>query len=155
MPGEPILRGPGGSGFDRIQGNRLDMGAFELDLNISTPLVVSTTNDVINNDLGATDLSLREAVLIANHMIGTDSITFESNLFSNAQTIHLGSLHLKPGTLENENYFQRLSFLVFASCPQRLLQTPEKWPYCLHSKRCSGSGAALAASSLGTAAEDT
>ncbi|MEZ6069224.1 MAG: choice-of-anchor Q domain-containing protein [Pirellulales bacterium] len=68
-------------------GLRIDMGAFERQ-NLAGTLVVDTTADESDGDFSAGDLSLREAVELAN---GTDvdTITFDPLLFSTEQTIKL------------------------------------------------------------------
>ena len=80
-----------GSGFDRTVGNGTDIGAFELqpgevyteDVDNSEPptrLVVSTTEDEEDNNFSSGNLSLREAIAIANEREGTDVITFDESL---------------------------------------------------------------------------
>ncbi|MBC7964969.1 MAG: right-handed parallel beta-helix repeat-containing protein, partial [Fuerstia sp.] len=53
-----------------------DMGAYEL---FTGPLVVSTTKDEFDSDFGVTDLSLREAIALANGSPGANTITFDAN----------------------------------------------------------------------------
>ncbi|MBX7105146.1 MAG: hypothetical protein K1X57_13780 [Gemmataceae bacterium] len=73
-------------GLARVSGGAPDIGAFE-----TQPLVVTTTNDVSNGDLRLADLSLREALTIANGVSGPDTITFDPVVFASPQTITLGS----------------------------------------------------------------
>ena len=80
-----------GTGFDRTVGDGTDIGAFELqpgevytdDDNSDEPptnLVVSTTEDEEDGDFSDGDLSLREAIALANEREGTDVITFDESL---------------------------------------------------------------------------
>ncbi len=79
-----------GVGFSRVvDANRdgtarTDIGAFEADL----PLVVDTNTDVVDGNYAIGQLSLREAIQIANSRPGKDTITFASTM--NGQTILLG-----------------------------------------------------------------
>ena len=72
-----------GVGFDRTVGAGTDIGAFELQ-DGSTPeadaLVVSTLEDENDGDFSEGDLSLREAIAIANEQEGTDTISFTESL---------------------------------------------------------------------------
>ena len=76
-------------GFARVRFGRIDIGAYELQFP-SQGLEVSTAFDIIDSDLTTGDISLREAILLANLNPGPDTITF-SSLFNTAQTIALGS----------------------------------------------------------------
>jgi hypothetical protein len=58
------------------------------------PLVVSTTTDVSNGNYAPGDLSLREAVALANATSGPDTITFDPAVFGTAKTITLGTTQL-------------------------------------------------------------
>jgi Ca2+-binding RTX toxin-like protein len=75
-----------GEGFDRTVGNGTDIGAFEVQTThggggtIPDELVVSTLEDESDGDFGAGDLSLREAIALANEQEGADAISFDSNL---------------------------------------------------------------------------
>ena len=73
-----------GEGFDRTVGGGTDIGAFELQTGgggvIPDELVVSTLEDENDGDFSEGDLSLREAIAIANEREGEDTITFNSNL---------------------------------------------------------------------------
>lgn len=74
-----------GEGFNRTIGSATDIGAFEvqdLGVEIPTELVVSTLEDENDGDFGIGDLSLREAIALANEQEGADIITFDSSLNS-------------------------------------------------------------------------
>ena len=76
--------------FERNDGGGVDMGSYERQtLSLPTPLVVTTLLDEIDtNPLNGGDLSLREAIGLANGSVGTgDDITFDSGL---SGTINLG-----------------------------------------------------------------
>jgi hypothetical protein len=72
----------------------IDIGSFQ-----TNPLVVNTTIDGTGSPSG--DLSLRQAVNLANVLGGTESITFDNTVFSPAQTITLtlGQLELSTGNV--------------------------------------------------------
>jgi len=83
-----------GEGFARTVGNGTDIGAFEVQDadtgetpgggtpggGIPNELVVSTLEDESDGDFSAGDLSLREAIQIANENPGEDTINFDSSL---------------------------------------------------------------------------
>ena len=71
-----------GEGFDRTVGGSTDIGAFEVQDGGANPieLVVSTTEDENDGDFSQGDLSLREAIALANEQAGADTITFDSSL---------------------------------------------------------------------------
>ena len=80
-----------GSGYPRIFGSIVDMGAYEA--TYTYDFVVDTTSDA---DLqgcspAPNDCSLRGAINLANAISGTDTLTFDSTVFSTAQTITLSS----------------------------------------------------------------
>ena len=75
-----------GTGFDRILDGTVDVGAFESEF-FQGDLIVSSATDIVDNDFSSGQLSLREAVLIANARDGVDTITFDAAL--NGQTITL------------------------------------------------------------------
>ena len=89
--GDPALVGGGfdqrGAPFLRDDGNGIDIGAYERQ---TLSLVVDTTADENDGDFSEGDLSLREAIGLANDNVGADTITF-SSLFDAAQTIGLNS----------------------------------------------------------------
>ncbi len=76
-----------GSGFDRIQLGRIDIGAFE-----AQTLIVNDADGGDDGDLGNGVTTLREAVNVANSIAGADTITFAAAL--SGQTIALGGTEL-------------------------------------------------------------
>jgi hypothetical protein len=70
--------------FARVVGGAVDIGAFELQ---SVALVVDNGPDENDGNFATGDLSLREAIALANANPGADSITFSSAL--NGQTLTL------------------------------------------------------------------
>ncbi len=89
-----------GAPFVRIADNTVDMGAYERQvLVLPSPLVVTTLDDELDavtlDDLS--DLSLREALGLANGSIGPDTITFAADLFnggSSSMVLSLGELQI-------------------------------------------------------------
>jgi parallel beta-helix repeat protein/predicted outer membrane repeat protein len=79
-------------GLRVIDGNgdgtaRIDIGAFEQQ---TISLVVDTTTDESDGEFGPGDLSLREAIELANNSFGRDTISFDTaGVFGAAQTILL------------------------------------------------------------------
>ncbi len=67
-----------GAPFARRFNTSVDIGAFEF--MPATTYVVSTTDDVVDNDLSSGNLSLREAILLSNGNVGADTITFADGL---------------------------------------------------------------------------
>ena len=87
----PLTTDQRGSGYDRVFGSIVDMGAYEL--TYTQALVVDTTSDDDLEDCSPVpgDCSLRGAITLANTTFaGADTITFNSTVFSTAQTITLG-----------------------------------------------------------------
>ena len=84
--GNPLLTDQRGSGFERILNGdaddtaTVDIGAFEAPF--SGDLLVSTDTDISDGNFGTNELSLREAIEIANERSGADTITFASNVFT-------------------------------------------------------------------------
>lgn len=90
-----------GIGSARIDGTTVDMGAFEV--HAANPvLVVTTANDELDADTSnPDDLSLREAIAIANARFGADTIVFDTGLdtvFSDSLNYH-GAIFLTLGEL--------------------------------------------------------
>jgi len=73
--------------FSRGDGGGIDIGAYELQ---TLNLVVDTATDESDGDFSTGELSLREAIDLANLNPGSDTITFNS-LFNSQQTIALAS----------------------------------------------------------------
>ena len=78
-----------GEGFDRTVGEGTDIGAFEVQADDgggtgNDVLIVSTSEDENDGDFSAGDLSLREAISLANEQEGEDTITFDSSLSGDA-----------------------------------------------------------------------
>ena len=86
-----IVNDQRGVGFDRTVGEATDIGAFEVqDDGGETPtdLIISTTEDENDGDFSDGDLSLREAIAIANEREGADTITFDSDLSGDTITFN-------------------------------------------------------------------
>ncbi|MGO9462978.1 MAG: beta strand repeat-containing protein, partial [Isosphaeraceae bacterium] len=77
-----------------IRGSSVDIGAFQ-----TNPLVINTTVDGTTSPFG--DLSLRQAVNLANVLDAAESITFSTTVFGTPQTVTLtaGQLELSAGTV--------------------------------------------------------
>jgi Ca2+-binding RTX toxin-like protein len=82
-----------GNPVARIVGTTVDIGAYEL-FTISTPIVVSTTTDELDSDISAGDLSLREAIVLANSSPGVNTITFAASTNSAEFDLTLGQLEI-------------------------------------------------------------
>ncbi len=67
-----------GSPIQRISDSTVDMGAYEL-YSIGTPIVVSTNTDELDTDITTGDLSLREAITLANGSVGSNSLIFSKD----------------------------------------------------------------------------
>jgi len=70
-------------------GSGIDMGAYERQTVSVLNLEVDTTIDENDGDYSAGDLSLREAVGLANGSVGADTVTFDPAVFTTPQTIAL------------------------------------------------------------------
>ncbi|MEM7312902.1 MAG: choice-of-anchor Q domain-containing protein, partial [Planctomycetota bacterium] len=92
-----------GLGFRRIRQGRLDIGAIEYSPPLPPQgLIVSTNTDVEDGDYAPGQLSLREAITLANEAAGQDTITFDmivSNISLGSQlpTIVEGVSIVGPG----------------------------------------------------------
>src|SRR5262249_9738603 len=73
----------------RVFGGTVDIGAFEL-VPLGIPLVVDSTADEDDGNYTAGDLTLREALALANAYPGADTISFAPAVFGTPQTITLG-----------------------------------------------------------------
>jgi hypothetical protein len=80
--------------FVRVFGAHVDMGPFERQPVTVPPidLIVDTLADEMDTDFSAGDLSLREAVFIANFRVGADTITFDTSLSSGTIVLTRGEL---------------------------------------------------------------
>ncbi len=78
-----------GAPFVRANGT-IDMGAYERQTVVGLNLVVDTAIDEYDGDYSTGDLSLREAVGLANGSVGDNTITFDAAVFATAHTILLG-----------------------------------------------------------------
>ncbi|QDT00818.1 choice-of-anchor Q domain-containing protein [Adhaeretor mobilis] len=74
---------------DPAVGTGQDMGAYERQNLPGTHIVVDTFMDENDGDYSAGDLSLREAVELANSNVGDHTITFDPGVFATPQTILL------------------------------------------------------------------
>ena len=82
-----------GAPFSRVVGTRIDMGAVE---QTGVPLVVDTLVDESDGDYRRGDVSLREAIELANAQAGADVVEFDPGLFAaGAGTILLTHGELK------------------------------------------------------------
>jgi len=79
-----------GAPFVRVAGGRIDIGAVEAQ-SPNLDLIVDTISDVVDGDYSPGQLSLREAVLLANAFSELDTITFDPIVFGTQRTIHIGS----------------------------------------------------------------
>jgi hypothetical protein len=93
----PTLDQRGGSFARVVNGNGdaftvIDIGAYERQTIPGLSLVVSTTLDESDGNYAAGDLSLREAIGLANGSIGNDTITFAPALAGTTIVLTLGEL---------------------------------------------------------------
>jgi CSLREA domain-containing protein len=82
----PVTYDQRGADFERIENGRIDMGSTE---SAPVDLIVDTLLDESDGNHSPGDLSLREAVMIANNRPQNDIIAFDPALFSTAQTMNL------------------------------------------------------------------
>ena len=80
---------------DGVGGARIDVGAYERQTLAGLNLVVDTLADENDNIYTPGDLSLREAIALANGSIGADTITFAPSLTAGG----LATIHLSLGEL--------------------------------------------------------
>ena len=97
--GSPLTTDQRGAGFPRIDHGTVDRGSFEghfpdyPELLSNATLVVTTADDELEADLSdPDDLSLREAIAIANGTFGPDTITFSAALADVPIDLTLGQL---------------------------------------------------------------
>jgi hypothetical protein len=80
--------------FVREVGLGVDVGAYEMQT-LSGPFLVDNTDDELDGNFSPGDLSLREAIELANRTPGKDEVRFDLQLFNTPQIIAL-----KMGSLE-------------------------------------------------------
>jgi hypothetical protein len=76
-------------GFNRVVGAQADMGAFEVQ---PRHLRVHKSQDTMDTVMDPNDLSLRDAILVANNNPGADTITFDPSLSGVPLKLSLGEL---------------------------------------------------------------
>ena len=81
-----------GEPFGRIVGGRIDIGAFEYQTPTDLNLLVDTLADESYGDYSRGDLSLREALELANANPGTDTVSFDGSLANDVVRLTLGQL---------------------------------------------------------------
>jgi len=79
----------GGAPFSRVVGTRIDIGAVE---SIGNPILVDTLIDESDGDYSRFDLSLREAIELANSQPGADTIAFDPLLSGGTILLTMGFL---------------------------------------------------------------
>jgi len=72
-----------------VGGLRIDIGAYELQTVLGLNMAVDTAIDELDGDHSAGNLSLREAIVLADGNLGADVITFDAGVFNTPQTILL------------------------------------------------------------------
>ena len=84
--GDPAAVSPGsdqrGAPFTRVYGGRIDVGAYERQTVAGLSLVVDTLTDVIDGVYTMGELSLREALDLANGSLGANTVSFSAALTS-------------------------------------------------------------------------
>ena len=75
----------------RVFNTTVDIGAYEL-FTQAGPIVVSTTNDELDSNVSDGDLSLREAIALANGIPGANTITFAVSINGEALILLLGQI---------------------------------------------------------------
>ena len=94
----PLLTDQRGGPFGRISNGTVDMGAFEAHPLPVSSLIVSTAVDEDDGDFSAGDLSLREAIILANANLGPDTITFSPNLNGTPILLEMGEIQIADET---------------------------------------------------------
>lgn len=92
VDGRRLIEDQRGYPFQRVDGVQPDMGAFESQsrpIFRSSELVVSTLEDELDGDYSTGDLSLREAVSLANRSSDVNGIRFSPNLFNTDESVDL------------------------------------------------------------------
>ncbi|MCA9259994.1 MAG: hypothetical protein KDA61_12370, partial [Planctomycetales bacterium] len=80
-----------GAPFTRFDGAGIDIGACERHSLAASYFQVNTTSDASDGDFSAGNLSLREAIELANFTDDAETITFDPVVFATPQTIALTS----------------------------------------------------------------
>ncbi len=86
----------------RTVGSSVDMGSTEL-FSLTTPLVVTVAADENDGNVSPADLSLREAVILANGSAGTDTITFAPAINGTEIDLTLGQITVSDSLILNGN----------------------------------------------------
>ena len=89
--GDPFLRVVQGK---QGGGAVIDMGAYERQAVAGLSLIVDTADDESDGDYTLGDLSLREAIGLANGSLGADTITFDPDLAKSTIALELGELRI-------------------------------------------------------------
>ncbi|CAN5275471.1 hypothetical protein BH11PLA2_BH11PLA2_31310 [soil metagenome] len=100
LTGTVVLRIPTGAVITSTTGKNLAVPQQDNDsVSVVSPfaggLIVDNTSDVDDGVYTANNLSLREAVRLANESFGADTISFNSTVFATAKTITLGGTQMK------------------------------------------------------------
>ena len=92
QPGSPPLTtDQRGNPVARISNTTVDIGAYEL-FSVNAPIVVSTNVDELDGNISPRDLSLREAIVLANSSPGADTITFAPSTNGTEFDLSLGQM---------------------------------------------------------------
>ncbi len=90
-----------GTPFGRVFGGRIDIGAFEYQAASDLNLVVDTLTDESDGNFALGDLSLREAILLANTFLSDDTIRFAPALVASGPAtilLTMGELKITDNT---------------------------------------------------------
>ncbi len=87
----PFTTDQRGTLVPRITNSTVDIGSYEL-LTVASPIIVSAVLDEVDTNLGTGNLSLREAMILANASPGADTIAFASSLDGNELDLTLGHM---------------------------------------------------------------
>ncbi len=106
----------------RVVGGTVDMGATER-FSLTAPLVVTIAMDEVDGNTSATDLSLREAIILANGSAGTDTITFAPAINGSEIDLTLGQITLSDSVILTGNGATRT--IIDAQLGSRLFDITE------------------------------
>ena len=87
----PLITDQRGNPFARISNTTVDIGAYEL-FTVTNPIVVSTIVDELDGNISSGDLSLREAIALANGSPGANTITFAASTNGLSFNLTLGQM---------------------------------------------------------------